>query len=662
MREFVAKQGGRYTYIEDFVGLQDMTIALTSMLDGCGNFIVSGCDTSGLSDNAITISSGYVFINGHIRKFEGATVDLTRPYYIVESERTESVSYAQNATQQGCIYYECTGTYVEPLDKQYVKLTNTYIPRLKDNFFGKNVLLINPQTSQQTVSKKVVFRGEMEASSGVVADGPITVRDSGNVAMMVMGKESDGSIRLTYSNGGENLGYLSFDTTGNIRFNIGGADKVIVSKNNIAMETLYANTFLNGSISIDRGNFEALEVSELIFNKTGRGDMSPKDVLFYDGKGNVVTKINGSLRQTMSFGTFAEESTDEFGLTLKDTNHTYREVSYKKSIAWKDKDGVVLGSLGYVSGNTNMILSNEQGDLVLRGKNIVFEGAFEVNGGTLDSQYATKTDLSEGLAKKVDAVSGMGLSEQNFTSELKAKLDSLSSGSVQPGDGGVVTGDAVSTQLATKLAKDKNLSDVNSKETARANLNVYSKLECDNSYARTNLSNLPENLTDDEKSSIRRRIGAGASTLDQQIKDVEAAIQDKINKTLEGKDYASSHSVTELKNTVIYDSKTNHHIESSGGITFVQCGSIVMVSGTTTTKSVGQTLFSLPSNFGMPVAMICGSIFEDFSKNETNRGLWWKCGAGTRDFIVDKQFGGTGLVIPFSITFIASTLYGQSVS
>ena len=130
MREFVAKQGGRYTYIEDFVGLQDMTIALTSMLDGCGNFIVSGCDTSGLSDNAITISSGYVFINGHIRKFEGATVDLTRPYYIVESERTESVSYAQNATQQGCIYYECTGTYVEPLDKQYVKLTNTYIPRL----------------------------------------------------------------------------------------------------------------------------------------------------------------------------------------------------------------------------------------------------------------------------------------------------------------------------------------------------------------------------------------------------------------------------------------------------------------------------------------------------------------------------------------------------
>lgn len=657
MREFVAKQGGRYTYIEDFVGLQDMTIALTSMLDGCGNFIVSGCDTSGLSDNAITISSGYVFINGHIRKFEGATVDLTRPYYIVESERTESVSYAQNATQQGCIYYECTGTYVEPLDKQYVKLTNTYIPRLKDNFFGKNVLLINPQTSQQTVSKKVVFRGEMEASSGVVADGPITVRDSGNVAMMVMGKESDGSIRLTYSNGGDNLGYLSFDTTGNIRFNIGGADKVIVSKNNIAMETLYANTFLNGSISIDRGNFEALEVSELIFNKTGRGDMSPKDVLFYDGKGNVVTKINGSLRQTMSFGTFAEESTDEFGLTLKDTNHTYREVSYKKSIAWKDKDGVVLGSLGYVSGNTNMILSNEQGDLVLRGKNIVFEGAFEVNGGTLDSQYATKTDLSEGLAKKVDAVSGMGLSEQNFTSELKAKLDSLSSGSVQPGDGGVVTGDAVSTQLATKLAKDKNLSDVNSKETARANLNVYSKTECDNSYARVNLSNLPTNLTDEEKSAIRTRIGAGASTLDQQIKDVETAIQTKIDDTLKTKDYASTYSVTELKNTVIYDSKTNHHVASSGGITFIQCGSIVMVSGTTTTKSVGQTLFSLPSNFGTPVAMICGSIFEDISKNETNRGLWWKCGAGSRDFIVDKQYGDTGLVIPFSITFIASTLY-----
>ena len=94
MREFVAKTGGRYTYIEDFVGLQDLTLSLITMFGECGNFIVSGCETSGVSDSSVTISEGYVYINGHIRKFAGGTVDLTNPYYIVESERSESVSYA----------------------------------------------------------------------------------------------------------------------------------------------------------------------------------------------------------------------------------------------------------------------------------------------------------------------------------------------------------------------------------------------------------------------------------------------------------------------------------------------------------------------------------------------------------------------------------------
>lgn len=98
MREYVAKTGGRYTYIEDFIGLQELSLSLASIFDGCKNFIISGCKTTG-NNNNMDISAGYVYINGKIRHFEGATVDLSNPYYIVESERTESVSYAQNATQ-----------------------------------------------------------------------------------------------------------------------------------------------------------------------------------------------------------------------------------------------------------------------------------------------------------------------------------------------------------------------------------------------------------------------------------------------------------------------------------------------------------------------------------------------------------------------------------
>ena len=245
-------------------------------------------------------------------------------------------------------------------------------------------------------------------------------------------------MRLLFNKSGNDLSYLSFDTDGQVRFSIGGQDKLIISKNNTAFDTIFANVFMNGSLKIDDNQFDALTVDSLEFNKTGRGDMTPKDFVIYDGKGTAVMKVEGALRLTKSFGSFAEESSEEYGLILKDTVHTYRETAYRKGIAWKDKDGVILGSVGFSSSNNDLLMYNEFGNVTLRGKKITFEGTFEVNGTTLDSQYATKTALTEGLSKKVDAVAGMGLSEQNFTSAYKAQLDSLKTGSLQPGDSGLV--------------------------------------------------------------------------------------------------------------------------------------------------------------------------------------------------------------------------------
>lgn len=56
MREFIAKTGGRYTYIEDFIGLQEISLSLTSIFEGCNNFILSGCKTSGTNNSNIAIS------------------------------------------------------------------------------------------------------------------------------------------------------------------------------------------------------------------------------------------------------------------------------------------------------------------------------------------------------------------------------------------------------------------------------------------------------------------------------------------------------------------------------------------------------------------------------------------------------------------------------
>ena len=62
MKEFASQTGGRYTYIDDIMNLQDLALAFASIFDGCGDFIISGCKVNGNS-----ISSGYVFINGKIR-------------------------------------------------------------------------------------------------------------------------------------------------------------------------------------------------------------------------------------------------------------------------------------------------------------------------------------------------------------------------------------------------------------------------------------------------------------------------------------------------------------------------------------------------------------------------------------------------------------------
>lgn len=123
------------------------------------------------------ISAGYVYINGKIRHFEGATVDLSNPYYIVESERTESVSYAQNATQQGCIYYECFGTNELPLDKQYIKITSTYIPRLKDEFFGKYAVTLDSSFEQQTISKNIVMEKDLHVKGNIINRTGISIKN-----------------------------------------------------------------------------------------------------------------------------------------------------------------------------------------------------------------------------------------------------------------------------------------------------------------------------------------------------------------------------------------------------------------------------------------------------------------------------------------------------
>ena len=42
MKEYVAETGGRYTYSDDILNLQELTLSLSAIFDGCSDFIISG--------------------------------------------------------------------------------------------------------------------------------------------------------------------------------------------------------------------------------------------------------------------------------------------------------------------------------------------------------------------------------------------------------------------------------------------------------------------------------------------------------------------------------------------------------------------------------------------------------------------------------------------
>ena len=103
MKEFSAQTGGRYTYVDDIVNLQELSLAFGELFTECDNFIVSGCAITGT-----TIAPGFVYLNGKLRRFNGATGITKWPQYIYEQNSTESVAYASGADKVGRTVYGCS--------------------------------------------------------------------------------------------------------------------------------------------------------------------------------------------------------------------------------------------------------------------------------------------------------------------------------------------------------------------------------------------------------------------------------------------------------------------------------------------------------------------------------------------------------------------------
>lgn len=187
MKEFSAQTGGRYTYVDDIINLQELALAFGELFDECDNFIVSGCAVSGTS-----IGSGYVYLNGKLRYFSGATGITQWPQYIYETNKKESVAYASGSDKVGRTIYGCACGPTVPVSVDEVtgnipvalSITQSGGLLMKDAFVGKYALLLNPAKGTQTVNGIVKFANDINISGLLTALADMEIR-SGNTSCRV---------------------------------------------------------------------------------------------------------------------------------------------------------------------------------------------------------------------------------------------------------------------------------------------------------------------------------------------------------------------------------------------------------------------------------------------------------------------------------------------
>jgi hypothetical protein len=204
MKEYIAETGGRYTYSDDLLNLQELSLSMTAIFEGCSNFIISGCGVDGFA-----ISPGYVWLNGKVRRFAGCT-DAVFPYYIYEKNSYDTVTYANEVNKCGRCNYLCIGGANVPdiadavtgLVPQFIEVKPDYAPRFTDKFFGKYAVLLDTPFAKQTVRKELILAGKLSGEKDIESKTAVSVAhpSNGYVLKNIVRENGDASIGV-YLNG-----------------------------------------------------------------------------------------------------------------------------------------------------------------------------------------------------------------------------------------------------------------------------------------------------------------------------------------------------------------------------------------------------------------------------------------------------------------------------
>lgn len=485
MKEYVAQTGGRYTYSDDILNLQELALSLSSIFDGCSDFIISGCETDGAK-----ITPGYVWLGGKVRRFEGAA-NAVYPYYIYETNRHESVVYANDTNKLGRTCYLCAGSASVPDTEDsvtgklpaFIEIREEYAPRFIDKFFGRYAVLLDTPFARQTVKKDLVLAGTFTGQKEIASKTAVSV--SGENGYMLKGiVKSDGSASLGAYLSGLLINEIVIRTDGTFSFMKQGKELARVTEDGLSYGTSLSDTARIGALRIEGGDiFNTADVTDagcvrINYHGQDGGATKYRDFAVHDGKAVPILKVIGKSATAEVGGLLSVRSAGR-GIELCNTAYTKEDPKLTNLFSWRDSAGAAIAGIGYdTTDSFRFIMRNALGDIILSplgGVDIL--GTLRINGQSVADTYMTVAACTQGLSGKVDKVAGKQLSSEDFTSEYRKKLDAITTGTLDGGGTGYVTSADVSEALKMKLSADENLLDVMDKAAARRNLDVYSKAD-----------------------------------------------------------------------------------------------------------------------------------------------------------------------------------------
>lgn len=493
MKEYIAKTGGRYTYNDDLLNLQDLARSMTAIFEGCSNFIISGCEVSGGR-----ITPGYVWIGGRVRSFEGAA-EVSFPYYIYEKNHYETIAYAGDVDKQGrCCYLTSGGAAVPQSEDEvtgalpgYIEVREDYAPRFIDKFIGRYAVLLDSPFARQTVRRDLTLTGAvsigglLECKTGfsvVNAEGGYTLRG-------LVEESGDAAVGLYH--GGLLVSRIEISTDGSFTLYRQDTPLVTIGADGVRTRHFTSDSTRVGALHIEKNDiFNAADDTDegaVAVNRTGYlgGSDCFRDFTVYDGRGKALLHVEGRSGRVAVEGAFEVEGTA--GVTLRNTAYGKDEAALTGLVQWQDKNAERIAWLGYAdSESLDWTLHNDLGGVVISARSYVdIACELRLAGKPVGEIYTTLTAFAEGLAGKVDKEAGKGLSTEDFTTAYRKKLDAITQGSLLSGSAGFVTAEDVSRALGGKLNCTDNLVDLADKAEARSVLEVYSRTESDSRFLNT---------------------------------------------------------------------------------------------------------------------------------------------------------------------------------